>query len=275
MSDETLDDAGRLWRWVEVWLLAVDDLTRLLGDLDPTDALAPTDLEGWNVADVVAHLAHLESVLAGGPEETVEVPPAAHLLRPMQTYTEAGVLARRGRLLSELVEELTQAVATRYAALRAAPPTDPHAKPTHAFAGLGWDVGTLLRNRPTDVWVHEQDIRRALDRPGNLDGAAARHTLGVLLAGLPMVIGKRVAPPAGSVVRLELPEAGEVRTVRVDEAGRATVSPDAEPTTTLRLATEDFVVLATGRRGPDATAPEVVGDEQVGARVLRSLGIMP
>lgn len=275
MTDEPLDDAGRLWRWVEVWLLAVDDLTRLVGDLDPTDALAPTDLEGWNVADVVAHLAHFEAVLAGTPEETLEVPPAPHLVRPMQRYTEAGVLARRGRLLPELVEELTQSVATRYAALRAAPPTDPHATPERVPGGFGWDVGTVLRNRPLDVWVHEQDLRRALDQPGGLDGAPARHALGVMLAALPMVVGKRVAPPAGSVVRLELPEAGEVRTVRVDEAGRAAIAPDAEPTTTLRLGTEDFLVLATGRRGPDAVAPEVVGDAHVADRVLASLGIMP
>lgn len=274
--DDAVSDTERLWRLVEVWLLAIDDLSTLLAGLDPTDALAATDLEGWNVGDVVAHVAHFEAVLAGAPEETIDVPAAPHLQRPMQTYTEAGVLARRGRLLSELVEEITQSVATRYAALRADPPSDPDAPAPRVPGGFDWSTGTVLRNRPLDVWVHEQDIRRALGRPGGFGSAPARHALAVLLLGLPMVVGRRVAPAAGSLVRLELPEAGLTRTVRVGDDGKAAEVPDdVEPTTTVRLSTEDFVVLAAGRRGPEATSPEISGDEHVGARLLASLGIMP
>ncbi|WP_030483836.1 maleylpyruvate isomerase family mycothiol-dependent enzyme [Nocardioides aequoreus] len=269
------DDAQRLWRLVEVWLLAVDDLTTLVADLDPSDGLVATDLPGWNVADNLAHLAHLEAVLAGAPEHDVEVPEAPHLQRPMQYYTEAGVLARRGRLLPELVEELREAVTTRYAALRADPPTDASAPPPRTPGGVGWDTGTVLRNRPFDVWLHEQDIRRALGRPGGLDGAPARHTLSVLVAGLPMVVGKRVAPEVGRGVRLELPQAGLGVTAVVGDDGRARFDEDAVPATTVRLTTEDYVVLAAGRRPPEATAPEVEGDRELAARLLASLAVTP
>ncbi len=47
----------------------------------------------------------------------------------MSYYTEQGVLARRDRDMAELADEIEQAVATRYAALRADPPTDPNGRP--------------------------------------------------------------------------------------------------------------------------------------------------
>ena len=45
----------------------------------------------------MAHTAHLEAVLAGAPEETVEVPDGAHVKGLTGHYTEQGVLARRDR----------------------------------------------------------------------------------------------------------------------------------------------------------------------------------
>ena len=63
----------------------------------------PTDLAGWDVKDNVAHAAHLEAVLAGTPEETLEVPDAPHVKGAMNYYCEQGVLARRDRDMAELV----------------------------------------------------------------------------------------------------------------------------------------------------------------------------
>ena len=72
----------------------------------------------------MAHTAHLEAVLAGAPEETIEVDEAPHLKGLMNYYTEQGVLARRDRDMESLADEIEQAVATRHAALLADPPTD-------------------------------------------------------------------------------------------------------------------------------------------------------
>ena len=77
---------------------------------------------------LVAHdTAHLEAVLAGAPEETIEVTEAPHLVGLQNYYTEQGVLARRGRALAELADEIEAAVAARYAELQANPPVDPAA----------------------------------------------------------------------------------------------------------------------------------------------------
>ena len=269
-------ETQQLAHLVEIWHRACDDFVTLVRAIPRTQWERPTDLDGWSVKDNVAHTAHLEAVLAGAPEETVEVPQARHLTGPMNRYTEQGVLARRDRDMAELVEEIEQAVATRYAELRATPPVDGSAPPPRTPGGAGWDTRTLLSNRPLDVWMHEQDIRRALDRPGGYDSPAAHHVLEVFGRALPMVVGKRLAPPAGTVVRLEVPDAGLRWTVRVGEDGRAgPVDDDVRPTATVALDAEELVVLAGGRRSPAATRPRIEGDEELGRRLLAALVITP
>ena len=96
----------------------------------------------------------------------------------MGLYTEQGVVARRDATPDELINEIREAATARHTALLADPPTDGSAKPERIFGGIPWDWQTLLRNRPLDVWMHEQDVRRAVGRPGDLDtarGAAHRR----------------------------------------------------------------------------------------------------
>ncbi len=187
---------------------------------------------------------------------------------------------RRERTMEELVAEIEQAVAARLAELHADPPSDPSAPPVRTFGGAGWDTVTLLRNRPFDVWVHEQDIRRATDRPGGFDSPAATHALAVLGRGLPMVVGKRLAPPPGTTIRVQVPDAGHRWTLQVGEDGRAAVIEDqAEASTVVSLSPRDFLVLAAGRRGPEATDPVVEGESEedlsLGYRLLGALAITP
>jgi len=266
----------RLVRLVEIWHRACTDFVALVREIPREQWGLPTDLEGWTVRDNVAHTAHLEAVLAGAPEETLQVEEAPHLKGPMNYYTEQGVLARREREMGSLADEIEQAVSTRYAALKAQPPTDGSAPPPKTPGDAPWDYRTLLSNRPFDVWMHEQDVRRAINRPGGYDTPAAQHVLTVLGRGLPMVLGKRVAPPAGTTVRLSLPDAGLSWTLRVGEDGRATRVEDATPpTTSVALSPEDFVVLAGGRRAPETTRPVIEGDEELGRRLLQSLAVTP
>ena len=267
---------SRLVRLVEIWYAACTDFVALAREIPREQWDLPTDLEGWTVKDNVAHTAHLEAVLAGAPEETIEVGEAPHLKGLMNYYTEQGVLARRDRDMESLVYELEQAVATRHAALLADPPTDGSAKPTKTPGDIGWDTRTLLGNRPVDVWMHEQDIRRAIGRPGGYDAPAAAHVLNTLGRALPMVVGKRVAPPTGTTVTLEVPDAGLAWTVRVGEDGRCVRVDDAtSSTTTVSLSPQDFVVLAGGRRTPEQTQPEIEGDEHLAQDLLRKLAVTP
>jgi len=271
-----MSDAPRLAALVETWREAVAEFVALARDIPPEQRDLPTDLEGWSVQDNVAHTAHLEAVLAGAPEETVEVPDAAHVNGLTGRYTEQGVLARRGRDLAVLADELEEAAARRYAVLQADPPTDPAASPPRTPGGVPWSTERLLSNRPLDVWMHEQDIRRAIGRPGGFDTAAARHTLAVFGTALPMVVGKRVAPPVGTTVRVDVPEAERSWTVSVADDGRAAlVDPVDDPTVRVTLGAEDFIVLAGGRRSVEATSAKVEGDQALGRAVLDNLSVTP
>ena len=86
----------------------------------------------------------------------------------------------------------------------------------------------FLSIRILDCWVHEQDIRRAVGRPGHLAGGPAEHTTDRLLRTLPIVVGKRAAAPEGSTSRAASSPAPVERTVPVVvEGGRAkVVAPD-------------------------------------------------
>lgn len=266
----------RLVQLVEIWHTACTHFVELVREIPPEHWDLPTDLAGWSVKDNVAHTAHLEAVLAGTPEETIHVDEAAHLTGPMSYYTEQGVLARRDRDMAALADEIEQAVGSRYESLRAAPPVDGFARPPRTPGDAPWDYRTLLNNRPFDVWMHDQDVRRAIGRPGGYDCAAAQHVLTVLGRGLPMVVGKRVAPPPGTAVRVNLSDADRSWTVAVGEDGRATAVDDQRPaTTTVDLSAEDFVVLAGGRRAPESARPVITGDEDIAGRLLYSLALTP
>ncbi len=266
----------KLLELVDLWQRACTDFLALVRQIPREQWDLPTDLAGWTVKDNVAHTAHLEAVLAGAPEETIEVEPAPHLVGLMNYYTEQGVLARRDRDMGSLADEIEQAVATRHAALRDDPPTDPSAAPPKTPGDVPWDYRTLLSNRPLDVWMHEQDVRRAIGRPGGFDSPVAGHVLGVFGRALPMVVGKRMAPPAGTTVRLAVPDAGRCWTVTVGGDGRAAAADNgSEATTTVTLSPEDFVVLAGGRRGPESTQPLIAGDEELGRRLVEAMAITP
>lgn len=271
-----MNDASRLAELVETWRQAVAEFVALARDVPEDQWHLATDLAGWTVKDNVAHTAHLEAVLAGAPEETVAVEESAHVRGLMGLYTEQGVVARRDRDMAALADEIETAAATRYAALQADPPTDGSAPPPKTPGDVPWSTATLLSNRPLDVWMHGQDIRRALGRPGGYDTPAARHVLAVFGAALPMVVGKRVAPPVGTTVRLDVPDADESWTVVVGDDGRAAlVDPVDAPTVRITLSAEDFVVLAGGRRPVAATSPKVEGDTALGDAVLANLAVTP
>ncbi|NUR08456.1 MAG: maleylpyruvate isomerase family mycothiol-dependent enzyme, partial [Nocardioidaceae bacterium] len=225
----------RLQQYVDVWERAVADAVALLRSLEEEDWSRPTDLPGWDVHAVAAHLAHLESELAGNPQEDVPVPEAAHVVSLMGAYTERGPVARRDWPPAKIVEELEAAARTRLAELRADPPADPKGDPPRTPGGIGWSWETLLSNRPLDVWMHEQDVRRAVGRPGGLDSPAAAHVVGVFTRGLGYVVGKRVAPGAGTTVVVEVTgETPACAAVRVGDDGRAApVDPPADPTVQL------------------------------------------
>jgi uncharacterized protein (TIGR03083 family) len=258
---------------VDLWWNAVADFTAYVREIEPSEWREPTDLAGWDVAAIVAHVAHLEAVLAGTPHEPVDIGEPAHVVNPMGTYTEQGVVARRERSREELLSEIEAATTKRHDELAAALP-DATAPAPDVFGLLGWDNRALLSNRPFDIWMHEQDLRRATGRPGGLAGPTAEHVIRVFQRSLGYVVGKRTDAAPGDSVRLVV-EGCAPATVLVGEDGRAAPAEVDEPTTTITLDREAFIVLAGGRRSPDAVAVTIGGNEKLGGQVVAGLAVTP
>ena len=265
----------RMSELVTTWWQAVNDFTALLEKVVPDEWPTPTDLPGWDVRTVAAHVAHLESLLAGAEHEDVEIGEAPHAVGTMGRFTEQGVVARRDLGPDEVINQIREAATSRHTRLLADPPTDPDAPAPGLFGAIGWTTLRLLRNRPLDVWMHEQDVRRAVGRPGGLDSDAAAHAASYLAESLPYVLAKRVKAPAGTSVVLDVAGHEPVAATVGDDGRGALVAPPASPTVTLRTDRESFILLAGGRRKPAAEEVRVEGDTALGARVLGQLAVTP
>ncbi len=262
-----------LTTYVTGWRESADAVLTLADGLDPADADTATDCAGWTVQDVIAHLAHVESGLCDDSPTDAGSAGASEL---DSHFTEAGVLARRDLSLAQVTAELRDAVRHRFEQLTDLP-DDPDQPAPVTPGGIGWSWEVLLRNRCIDMWVHEQDIRRALHRRGGLDSTAAHIVTTTFAFAMPYVLGKRVRPEPGTTVRWDVTGDAPIDlVVRIDADGRAQRLADVDgPVTTLSMSTETFTVLAAGRRTADRVDVGIEGDPALGRAVLAAMAVTP
>lgn len=253
-----------------IFIDAWRDSARAILDLDLTaeEWDLPSDLPGWSVRDILAHLSHLEAETEPPrPEKTSFFMPA--------DITEPGVDARRSWSIEQVHEEFRTAFEARSTQLEDVP-EDPTALVDRIPGGLAWDWQTALRNRAFDMWMHEQDIRRAVNQPGNMFTSGGQIASAILASTMPFVVAKKAGAEPGTTVRwlvhgplpLDL-------TVLVDDEGKGRVSEETpeQPTTTLSMDSETFIVLGGGRRYPQDVTVDVSGDTELGARVLEQMAL--
>jgi uncharacterized protein (TIGR03083 family) len=255
-----------------------DAIASLLADFSEDEWRTATDLPGWDVHAVVAHMAGTESMLLGlaTPEPDVDLATVEHVRNFVGAMNEPWVRSLRGESGAQLLERFRDVTARRRAALAAIPVEEWNAR-TQTPAGPD-SYGRFMRIRAFDCWMHEQDIRAALGRApsaAQLSTADARVSLDEMAASMSFVVGKKGQAPDGSRVLLKLtgPLSREIR-VAVD--GRAALVEDfggAEPTTVVTLDGLQFTRLAGGR-GLVSYRPadvEYSGDAVLGARIVQNL----
>ena len=229
-------------------------------------------LPGWDVHDVVAHLIGTERSLSGAALPDIPADPGAHVRNEIGKVNEAWICELRDRPHADLLADFREVTGERLASLRAmsiddfnAPSWTPSGNATYA---------RFMQIRIFDCWMHEQDIRAAVQQPGNEGGAAAEQSLDEVVAALGYIIGKRGRAPDGSSVLIRL--TGPVkRDLAVVVQGRARVveAMEGQPTATLTLSSSLFMRLAGGRENAESALGriELGGDQALVRQLATSL----
>jgi uncharacterized protein (TIGR03083 family) len=236
------------------------------------DWLTATACPGWTVADQLSHLVGTESMLAGHPgppaDETAAVPD--HVRNDIGRSNEQWVVWHRQSDPSQLLAEFRAITAERLEQLRSRsdaawdePSWTPVGKSTYR---------RFMQIRVFDSWIHEQDMRTALGKPGHGDDEAAEQSIDEIERALGYIVGKRGGAPEGSRITVVL--TGPVhRTMHVAVEGRGQVVETlAGPAdVTLRLSSGTFAALASGRADPATAAVELEGDQELGRQIATHL----
>jgi uncharacterized protein (TIGR03083 family) len=259
---DTLED---VWRSIDA----------LCSTLSEAQWKTETECPGWSVQDNVAHIVGIESSIMGQPAPDHTPAELSHVKNDIGRSNEVWVDSMRARSGEEVLDAFRDVTAARIAALRAMTDDD-FAAESWTPAGPG-TVRDLIPFRIFDSWAHEQDMRRALELPGNLEGPAAELCLDRVAGALPFVVGKKVKPADGATVVF----AWDGRTTDiVMDGGRAKPldTAPADPTVRLSMGVDTLVRLGLGRGDPAEIlaggAVTVTGDEQLGRTIVREMNFM-
>lgn len=234
----------------------------------------PTGCPGWSVRDVLAHLVGLEVAIMSGVEPDCEVPDYPHVRDATGQYMERHVEARRGVSAADLFAEYESVFAQRLADLSALPKAA-FAEPTRDPFGSEGPLDRQLKIRVFDLWAHEQDIRRALNKRGGLDSAAAQVSVEQCKRVVGPVLGSHM--PDGSTLALHLDGPFGGGMAWSFDGGRASAL-EATPTAatvTFAADTATFTTMCCGRSDARPDDVRVSGDTALAATLLSHLAFTP
>ncbi|UQI49035.1 maleylpyruvate isomerase family mycothiol-dependent enzyme [Streptomyces sp. HU2014] len=264
---------------VDAWTHSAEAILDLVRPLAESDWNRATECPGWSVRDVVSHVIGVESEMLGEPRPIHSLPrDLYHVTDEFTRYMEVQVDVRRCHTALEMSSELDLMIIRRGRQLR----NETRSPQTLIRWPLGTSTETTLertlRYRVFDVWTHEQDLRRALGLPGNLDSPAAVISRDFLLEALPKVVARDAGAPPGSAVVFDVHGPLEfLRTVRVGERGQARIDSHVSlgPTVTLALDWEMYARLACGRVRAERAGDRIKreGEPGLAEAILREFAV--
>ncbi len=268
MPEASIDHLRDEWR----------SIAALCDSLDADEWARPTACPGWTIKDQLSHLVAPEAAMLGrpAPPKLTEHPIYVH--NAVGEMNEDAVELRRSWSGKEVLAEFKEVTSARLDALYKMSDAE---LDSDSWTPVGpGRYRDLLAIRAFDAWVHGQDIRDALGRLGDLDTPAAAHALQRCFLAMPYVIGKKVGPPEGSSVALEVigPTSGHLAVEIKEGKARLAESDLLAPTASISV---DFVIytrVACGRLAPaealGAEGISIKGDKRLGEAVIENLNFM-
>ncbi|MFD0505390.1 maleylpyruvate isomerase family mycothiol-dependent enzyme [Streptomyces chiangmaiensis] len=180
--------------YADAWTHSIEAISELVQPLVDGEWNRRTPCPGWSVRDVVSHVIGMDCEMLGDPRPIHTLPrDLFHVTNEHQRYMEMQVDVRRHHTAPEMTSELEYTIIRRNRQLRNET-RDPDSK-VRGPLGTEQTLEEAMRYRAFDVWVHEQDLRAALGRPGNLDSPGAYIARDELLAALPKVVAEHAGAP--------------------------------------------------------------------------------
>ena len=227
------------------------EIGQVLEGLDPKAWAAPTRCEGWDVADVVLHLAQTDELVIAGctgrPTETSDAFTAGVPgVKDVDDAAELAVVRERGSPTEELLARWRSAAAESRRLMRERPRDQQ----------IPWVIGTLpaqtlATTRLSEAWIHAGDIAEAVGEEVPADDRLW-HIARLAWRTLPYAFGRAGVALSGPVVLRLTSPAGETWAFDPDDTPATTVTGPALDWCLLaarRLPSSDAALRASG---PDA-----------------------
>jgi uncharacterized protein (TIGR03083 family) len=238
---------------------------------------------GWTVHDTVAHMvaseiSHLGETIPVREDRRDIVAQLTHVHNDVGVRNELNVEYFREWADKALLEEFRNITRQRIDLLR-------H-KSDAEFEGVANAIintsvyRVFILMRMCDCWVHEQDMRRAVDVVGNRTGPIAETVMDRCQSALDAVIGKRIHPPEGTTVAFEI--TGDVeRQFAVAMVGDICQSVDwpASPLVTIMSDFDTFQQVLFGRldarRAIEDKSVRYRGESSLANEIMAHCVVMP
>lgn len=275
MEITLLDEDTRLLGLLEtVW----GTIIALCREFNDDDWSKQTECPEWSVKDTLSHLVGIEYRLTSRNVKCINIEHTEHIKNDLGLRNEIDVILRRSSSGETILSEFWNITRERLQTLTQL-----------CKVGFSTDVDTpigpkpfseLLSMRIMDCWLHEQDIRRAVNKPGNVDGDVAEHTVSRLFSAMPYVIAKKVGATNGTTVVFRI--RGQVeftKCIYVDgKRARNMASIPEYSDTSLSMTSKAFILLASGRVGHQNPFiyddVRIEGNIDLGRQILKMMNIM-
>ncbi len=244
---------------VELLRSQFKSLDFLGSSLAPKEWHSSASLPGWVVFDIYAHIIGTESMLEGYelPYTKLDVDSFTHVNNEIGVFNETWIesLAHLGP--PAMLDRFRRVTASRLRSLEAMTSKEFEEETDSPIGPVPY--WRFMQIRVFDCWMHEQDIREGLGRPGHESGPCARASVDEVVRALGFIIGKKVGAVDGTSVTINL--TGPVkRSIHVlVDGGKATVVDelDGPATASIAMSSSLLMRLAGGRA---ANLSERLGD---------------